>query len=165
MLLARAQEERCCIQICAPTTALLRYKKRRKTSWKEKHTVCKDRFWRERERERKKSKSIRNFEHQFLTAVVNRQSPFSVLGLFVFDSSACLLSWNARYSTKILLVIGQSISCVLLFLLVSWFGGVWSAHSSVQPLLFLRLRTCSAALVAISNTSRTPSFVLAEHSR
>lgn len=40
-----------------------------------------------------------------------------------------------------------------------------SLHSSWQPPLFLRLRTCSAALVAISNTSRTPSLVLAEHSR
>ncbi len=39
------------------------------------------------------------------------------------------------------------------------------AHNSRQPLRFLRLRTCSAALVAISNTSRTPSLVLAEHSK
>ncbi|TNN76490.1 hypothetical protein EYF80_013355 [Liparis tanakae] len=38
-------------------------------------------------------------------------------------------------------------------------------HSSAQPIFFLDLRTCSAALVAISNTSRTPSLVLAEHSK
>ncbi|KAF3860475.1 hypothetical protein F7725_000730 [Dissostichus mawsoni] len=40
-----------------------------------------------------------------------------------------------------------------------------SLHSSRQAPLFLCLRTCSAALVAISNTSRTPSLVFAEHSR
>lgn len=34
-----------------------------------------------------------------------------------------------------------------------------------QHLFFLFFLTCSAALVAISNTSRTPSLVLAEHSR
>lgn len=34
-----------------------------------------------------------------------------------------------------------------------------------QPLFLPRLLACSAALVAISNTSLTPSFVLAEHSR
>lgn len=45
------------------------------------------------------------------------------------------------------------------------FHKLQSLYSNVQPLLFLRLRTCSAALVAISNTSRTPSLVLAEHSR
>ena len=34
-----------------------------------------------------------------------------------------------------------------------------------QPLFLPRLLACSAALVAISNTSLTPSFVLAEHSK
>lgn len=38
-------------------------------------------------------------------------------------------------------------------------------HSSAQGFFDLRLRTCSAALVANSNTSLTPSLVLAEHSR
>ncbi|KAF3856633.1 hypothetical protein F7725_017356 [Dissostichus mawsoni] len=36
---------------------------------------------------------------------------------------------------------------------------------SGQPRLLVRFRTCSAALVAISKTSRTPSLVLAEHSK
>lgn len=40
-----------------------------------------------------------------------------------------------------------------------------AAHSSGQPLRFLFFLTCSPARVAISKTSRTPSFVLAEHSR
>lgn len=35
----------------------------------------------------------------------------------------------------------------------------------MEHLLFFFFLTCSAALVAVSNTSRTPSFVLAEHSR
>lgn len=40
-----------------------------------------------------------------------------------------------------------------------------AAHSSGHPLRFLFFRTCRPARVAISNTSRTPSLVLAEHSR
>lgn len=39
-----------------------------------------------------------------------------------------------------------------------------SVYSSRHLLLFLPFLACSAALVAISNTSRTPSLVLAEHS-
>lgn len=42
----------------------------------------------------------------------------------------------------------------------------WAARIYIrQHLFFLFFLTCSAALVAISNTSRTPSLVLAEHSR
>lgn len=45
--------------------------------------------------------------------------------------------------------------------------GTESCHAVYRRrhlLLFFPRRACSAALVAISNTSRTPSFVLAEHS-
>lgn len=38
-------------------------------------------------------------------------------------------------------------------------------YSRRQPPFFPRLLACSAALVAISNTSLTPSFVFAEHSK
>ena len=37
-------------------------------------------------------------------------------------------------------------------------------YRTTQPFLFFFL-TCSAALVAVSNTALTPSLVLAEHSR
>lgn len=40
-----------------------------------------------------------------------------------------------------------------------------SPYNSRQPLFLPRFLACSAALVAISKTSLTPSFVLAEHSR
>lgn len=53
--------------------------------------------------------------------------------------------------------------CFLFVLLVG--STLRAPYSSAQPVLFLRLRTCSAALVAISKTSRTPSLLLAEHSR
>lgn len=38
-------------------------------------------------------------------------------------------------------------------------------YNSRQPVFLPRFFACSAALVAISNTSLTPSFVLAEHSK
>lgn len=38
------------------------------------------------------------------------------------------------------------------------------AYSTAHLLLFFPRLACSAALVAISNTSLTPSFVFAEHS-
>lgn len=41
----------------------------------------------------------------------------------------------------------------------------WETQRMGQPLRRLFLRTCRPARVAISNTSRTPSLVLAEHSR
>ena len=41
----------------------------------------------------------------------------------------------------------------------------WETQRMGQPLRRLFLRTCRPARVAISNTSRTPSLVLAENSR
>lgn len=65
---------------------------------------------------------------------------------------------------------GQSFKCCFFFFFFPHVGqwilqDMWTAHSTAHLFLFLRLRTCSAALVAISNTSRTPSLVLAEHSK
>lgn len=42
---------------------------------------------------------------------------------------------------------------------------LWGIQRMGQPLRRLFFRTCRPARVAISNTSRTPSLVLAEHSR
>ena len=38
------------------------------------------------------------------------------------------------------------------------------SYNTSQPPFFFRFLVCSAALVASSNTSRTPSLVRAEHS-
>lgn len=79
--------------------------------------------------------------------------------------SLYLILRDSRYSTKMAFGLKASPLHVLLpfVQLVGLILG--PLYSSVQDDLFLRLRTCSAALVAISKTSRTPSLVLAEHSR
>lgn len=73
-------------------------------------------------------------------------------------------------SSVFMFVWSKKMFCGVWHFLVSAGRSFWKktgkfSYNSKHPLLFFLLRTCSAALVAISNTSLTPSLVLAEHSR
>ena len=53
------------------------------------------------------------------------------------------------------------LSMIIIFAFLLW----WSISYKMEHLFFFFFFTCNAARVAVSNTSRTPSLVLAEHSK
>ena len=96
--------------------------------------------------EKQKTKnSTRNFKHQFSNDGCNIDKVRFLCKVFSLDSSACVLSWNAKYSTK--MPFGKRsvlFSCVLLF-------SYWSVVSPAFDLLTAarsRLSSCACGPAA-----------------